>query len=247
MLLLGFSLIGTSKPGDTRSHFKQWLDTEKAISREKQDWKARKVWLNEHISLTQQELVSLKEKIAEFEEKASTADGERLKLLDQEALLQKQQELVMEVVVKLEARLQHLRAGLPEPLTRNLELAFQKLPAADAETSIGLAERLQTVIGILGDIFTFDKKITITESLHKAEDGTEYLVTVLYLGLGQAYYIGTNDAGVGFPTAEGWTWKSQPYLSGKIKKAIDMAQGSTGEVTFVELPVKLQKKVQGSE
>lgn len=247
VLLVGFSVVGQTKPGETRSHFKEWLDTEKAISREKEDWNARKVWLNEHISLTQRELVSLKEKIAEFEEKASTTDEQRLKLLDREAILQQQQKRVTEILVKLEHRLQQLRPGLPEPLLQDLELAYHKLPAAGAETSIGLADRLQNVIGVLSDIFTFDKKITITESLHQSADGTEYLVTVLYLGLGQAYFIGTNDAGIGFPSSEGWKWESQPNLSGKIKKAIDMAQGTTGEVTFVDLPVKLQKKVQVSE
>ncbi len=245
--ICGIQLVCSSTPEETRSHFKEWLDTEKAISREKEDWKARKVWLNEHISLTQKELSSLKEKISEFEDKASTADGERLKLLDQESVLREQQKQVTEVVAVLEARLHQLRPGLPEPLLNDLELAFHKLPAAGAETPIGLAERLQTVIGILGDIYTFDKKITVTESLHESLDGTEHLVTVLYLGLGQAYFIGAKDAGIGFPTSEGWKWERQPDLAGKIKKAIDMAQGSTGEVVFVDLPVKLQRKVKVSE
>ena len=109
-LLLCPSLI-LGSPGESRDKFKHWLDTEKAISKEKEEWNSRKAWLGEHISLTEREILALKEKIQASQEKSNATDKERLELLDQETELQKQQNWIREVLVKVEARLIEIRAA----------------------------------------------------------------------------------------------------------------------------------------
>ena len=219
---------------------KEWIGVEKTCSREREEWRAKKVWLKEQITLGETELKSLREKSEDME--AIFDDSEK----ETESLMATQKELDIQVqkleamLSKIEKALLVLRIQFPEPLQKELEIAFLKITDRENSTDGRLSERFQNALAILAVVQAFDQKVTITETLRSTPQGETYLVDTIYFGLGQAYYTGAKESGVGVPSDRGWQWRSFPKLKEPIRKTIAIAQGQRGDISFVNLPISLQ-------
>jgi len=80
--------------------------------------------------------------------------------------------------------------------------------------------------------------------LHTLSNGETKEVTTLYIGLSQAFYLTTNDAGCGEPSANGWVWKSKPELANTVRKAVNAVQDNSANARPVELPLTLKNDLQ---
>ena len=240
LLSILFYLPTSASEIDPLLKLKEWIGVEKTYSREREEWRAKKVWLEEQIALGETELKSLREKSEDIE--AIFDDSEK----ETESLLATQRELDLQVqqlevmLSKIEKALLALRIQFPEPLQKELEIPFLKITDRENPTDGRLSERFQNALSIFGVVQSFDQKVTITETLRSTDQGETYLVDTLYFGLGQAYYTGAKDAGLGVPSNRGWQWKSFPELKEPIRKTIAIAQGQRGDISFVNLPISLQ-------
>ena len=97
------------------------------------------------------------------------------------------------------------------------------------------------VIGILNELNKFNYEITVTSEVQKLNSGESIEVTAMYLGLGQGYYVNANGtiAGVGSPSAEGWSWESADEAAAEIKDAISILKNEK-IASFIPLPVKVK-------
>ena len=225
---------------DPLSKLKEWIGVEKTYSREREEWRVKKVWLKEQIALGETELKSLREKSKDIEAIFDDSEKETESLLATQKELDLQVQKLEAILSKVEKTLLGLRIQFPEPLQKELEIAFLKITNREKPTDGRLSERFQNALSILAVVQAFDQKVTITETLRTTDRGETYLVDTLYFGLGQAYYTGAKDAGVGVPSDQGWQWKSFPKLKEPIRKTIAIAQGQRGDISFVNLPISIQ-------
>ncbi len=226
---------------DAREAVSQWVAVEKTLSREAAAWREKQANLNDLISVARKEIESLQAQIADSKETTTVADARRDGLVERQERLKKTTAAISGFLEPTESRLRELKKRLPAPLQEKLASHYKRLPSNAETTSLGLAERMQTVVGILTEIQKFDTVVTVVENVRKLNDGSSGEVRTIWFGLGAAYYIsaGGRDAGVGEPGAEGWTWKSQPELAEAILEVFNAAEGRARETGFTPLPVNV--------
>jgi len=244
-LMSAYISVASASPealDDVRTTIGEWATAEKAISRESLQWQEERVLLEDLLTVAEKRVAKLEAIIEEHEGFVSTADAKRLELLDQSERVAADVQQIESFLVKMERGLRELKLRLPEPLQEELEPIYQRLPLQADETTLGLGERMQSVVNLLGKIREFDAKISLSESI-RALPGSEVEVSfrTLWIGLGQAYYLAPNDAGYGKLGTAGWEWHSQPELAAKIQECIALVEGRSTEPKLIELPVALKE------
>jgi FtsZ-binding cell division protein ZapB len=224
-----------------RAAVEKWVETQRIISEEKRDWELAKEMLNERVELVQREIESLRGKISEAEESISDAEKKRAELVEENEKLKSSSATLRDIVTEFEARTAALIKRLPDPIRERIQPLSQSMPDDPNETKLSLGQRFQNLIGILDMVNKFNRDITVTSEVRALADGSAAEVTVLYLGVGQAYYA-SNDgtvAGVGRPSEDGWTWEPANDAAALIADAIAIWKNEKG-ARFVPLPVKIQ-------
>ncbi len=226
---------------NARAAMEKWVETQRVISKEKQDWVLGREMLNERIALVEREIASLREKIDQAQESISDADKKRVELVNENDKLKNAAGMLAGVVATLETRTTNLIARLPDPIRDRIKPLSQSLPQDPSATKLSLAQRFQNVVGILNEVNKFQREITVTSEVRTLADGTAAEVVAVYVGLGQAYYSGANGAvaGVGRPSEAGWTWESANDAAGRVADAIAILKNEK-VASFVLLPLKVQ-------
>jgi len=238
---MGYSYVYSS-PETVRTTVKEWVSIEKTISAEAAEWSEKRMLLDELLNLANIEIETLQSSIAEIESTQTAADTDRKKLLAAQDVLNENHTIIRRFLESIEPKLQAIKARLPSPLVEQLEPFYRKLPDNSKETTLGIAQRMQTTVGILTTIQTFDSTISINDEIRDFENGVQGEVRTVYIGLSSAYYYAPagDDAGIGYPSAASWIWESQPSLHSDIAEVIAIAEQSASEARFITLPVSLK-------
>jgi len=244
ILSLMLPVSGSVALESTRSVVKEWVATESAVSSEAAQWEATQLLLGDLIKITQAEIATLNESLQKIEATANNADAVRAELVTEQQTLNTARRQISKFLAEIEPKVTALKPALPEPLGTQLAKLFQRIPNDPANSTLGIAERMQTVVGILNTINKFDSAVTVHEEIRTLGDGSRGEVETVYVGLGAAYYRtrSGDDAGYGQPSINGWLWNSQPELSAAIAEVIAIAGNSTQEARFIALPVELQNQ-----
>lgn len=242
LFCLSLAHASTEALDDVRSTISEWADTEKAISREAVQWQEEQVLLRDLLTVAEKRVQALETILVEHTGFVSTADSQRLELLDQSEQVAGDIAQIEAFLAQMEAGLRRLKPRFPQPLQQDLAAIYQRLPRDPSAATFGLGERMQSVVSLLGGIREFDTQLTVSESIRPlpgSEDEASF--RTLWIGLGQAYYLGPNDAGYGLPSQEGWQWHSQPELAAKIQEAIALVEGRGATPRLIELPVHMSE------
>lgn len=241
IILFSTAILNASQEAlnDLRSLTQQWVALEQSIAKEAIAWEEKEFQLNDLIEITQLEVEHLKEELKTLEKAATTADDRREELLIEKEQLKQHTVAIQQFLPQIESALRDLKTRLPEPLQEKLDPLYQRLPKDIHNTSLSIADRMQTVIGILSVTQKFNNVITLKQEIKTLPDGTQGEVTTLYIGLGAGFYITTagNDAGYGYPTKTGWVWESEVSLMKSIAEAVAIAENISQEAKFISLPV----------
>ncbi len=227
-----------------RSAVSEWVEVERAISREAVAWREKKNLLADLAAVARARIETSKESLSEAEKAAGVVEERRAGLVAEresnERLIAKIAEFLEEMETKLRVQVKRL----PAPLREKLISSMQRLPADPRKTELGVGARMQTVMGILTEIQRFDTLITIGEELRESESGVARQARTIHFGLGAAYfvYVDGSDAGIGRSTENGWSWESRPELAAAVNEAIATAEGGKREARFVALPVTVERE-----
>ncbi len=226
---------------NTRQTLGKWVETERLLSKEKQDLALSKEMLRERIELVHREINTLKEKINETRESIAQTDEKRQGLLEENEKLKSDSASLVNILITLERRVKNLLVRLPKPLQDRVKPLSQRLPEKPEENKQSISERFQNVVGILNEVDKFNRDISVTSEVLTLADGTAAEVTVLYLGISQAYYTGGHGSigGIGIPSDAGWTWKPANEAAPRIRQAIAILKNEE-VASFVQLPVEIQ-------
>ncbi|MCA8956634.1 MAG: DUF3450 family protein [Planctomycetes bacterium] len=257
LCLLPFGGGDGEDPPNARQLLEKWLQVRQQISRETREWELQRELLDSRIALVQRELDAADGKSADVlaritENRKGIAEAKREK-----AVLDQATAGLPELVAGLEERLRTLLPRLPETLRNEISAVSQRLPSkpeaspATAKVEAApktdtprpaakLVTRMQVVIELLKRIDKFNSEVSIRSETRDVGDGKRAAVSVVYLGLGQAFYA-TEDgkyAGTGVPTDEGWHWTIKNDLGPAVVRAVGMKNGKPA--AFVALPVQVR-------
>ena len=246
LLLLGVTLgrgdtpAPAESPESVRALLAKWSETQQILSKEREEWKQGKEVLLSRIDLLKGEVAALEGKSAEASKGTQDVRRERQELLSQAEVLKSSAEELAKLVGEMEGRIRTLQPRLPDPLKEKIGPLYSRMPADSAHSAASPAERFQNIAGILNEINKFNGEITITSEIRTLSDGKPAEVRVIYVGLGQAYFVGSQgQAGIGRPGAAGWEWKTDDAIAPRVQEVVEILQ-SKAKPKFVALPVDLR-------
>jgi hypothetical protein len=225
---------------ETRLKMGKWIETQQIITKERKDWQQGKEILLGRLELVKQEVSTLEEKIAQARASAGETAREREDLLAQDQLLKDALAWLGAAADRLEVDVQRLLKAAPAPIQDKLAPLIERMPKEGAKDRVTVAERFQNVLSILNELNKANNDITVSYEIRTLDGNRQAEVRALYVGLAVAYYVSANgEAGIGRPTADGWTWEPSKELAEPVLLALDILQGKhTPE--FVPLPARLQ-------
>ncbi len=240
LLLALMSPLKGSDADETRSILDRWVETRKLISQERSQWKGEKEQLERTVELLETERARLTEDIGRMKAESGAADLEKNRLEQEDTELKRTLAGVETRTAELERTLPSLLAEFPGPL-RERTPALLPPPDGDDASSPPLAQRLQAAVGFLGEADRFQENLHVMREVIIPEGGDETEVRVLYLGLGQAYYLGPQGdrAGLGKPGGDGWEWTPRNDLAPGIRRALAVYDNEA-HPEFVGLPVTIR-------
>ena len=203
---------------ETRLTLSKWIETQQIISKERNEWQQGREILQGRIDLVGKEVGTLKDRIVQAETAVKESNRKRDELMAQNAQLKETGAQLVSAVTALEEKVRRLAKIAPEGLAKKLEPLLQRVPTDPATTRVSVAERFQNVLGILNELNKANSEISIAFEIRKLADGSSSEVQVIYVGLGQAYYLSPRgEAGIGRPGDNGWTW--EPPRSRRVRSS----------------------------
>lgn len=234
-------LIAQSALDESFVVLEKWVETEKLISEEENEWTVEKTSLEDLIALYEEEKEILEERIEEAEKSASEADRKRVELATERDRLKAVQDDIRAIVLKEEEAMKELIRMLPEPLQQEIAPLTRRIPKDSKDTSLSLSQRTQNLVGILTQIDKFNSAVTLVTETREFSDGKLVEVNTIYFGIGVAYYVdkAAEHAGVGVPGPDGWEWTSSLEIGPAVYEAVEIYNGQQ-QPAYVNLPVTIK-------
>jgi hypothetical protein len=240
--LCGFaqSADGTGEP-DLRDTLSKWVETKRLISQEQQEWRVGRELLTERQVLIQREIDSLRERTAQARNDSTEADKKAAELKAQNTELQAATAGMGVTITELESSVKALLARSPAPIVERVKPLSQRIPANPANTKLALSERFQNIIGILNEMNKFSREITVVSEVRELPDRSSAEVSVMYMGLAQAYYCNVKSglAGIGRPAADGWKWEVRNDCAQAIADALAVYRNER-PADYIPLPLDVE-------
>jgi len=252
-LLVGLSSVSAQQPESTASEasadmdstrglLQQWATTQRLIASERGDWENGKAMLQGRIQLLKISVEETEKKIAEAKTKLEdvkkrTAETEAEKLKTREAT-----EALVAVAPELEEGVKGLFGRVPGVIQEKVKVLHDRIPKAGADVkNITAAERFQNVLGILNELGKANNELTSIPEIHDIGDGKKAEVKVVYVGLGQGYFVNSSGTigGLGMPSDQGWTWKTDAAIAPKMREVVEVMKKAIAP-KLVELPAEIR-------
>lgn len=239
--MAGHGQSAESQLAASQTAFDRWVDLQQSIAEEKSDWAVENEYLNEEIRLLREEIAALTEKETGLKESTDTIEAELKKISDENESLAAASKLVEQNLPELESGIRALNTSFPVPLQSIVETLVDRLPKEGASNTPGVSERLQVIVGVLGQVDKFNGQMSVQVETQNNATGEKVQVQVLYLGLGQAWFVNKDDkyAGYGQPGEKGWVWTQDDSIAPTLRQAVKVYENSAlAEV--VHLPVSFK-------
>lgn len=222
--------------GETRTAIEKWVEARQLVSKVRSDWRTDRETLEQSIQLYERELKGIEEQMAKVSTNNTQIDKERaeaesIKLASGAAL-----ERAREFGADFQPKVLAMVPKLPPPLQELLKPLLNRLPT-DASTRMTAAERMQVLVGILGELDKFNNAVSVFNEKRKDSAGNEVSVETVYVGLGAAYFVNpSNDfAGTGTPGDSGWQWTPRPELAAAVRDVVRIYRNEQ-PARFIPLP-----------
>lgn len=227
-------------PETVRSLLAKWAETQQMIAKERADWKDGKEILQSRIDLLRGEIATAEGKVSEISSSGSGVRKDKAELNARIDQLKAVSGDLGRLAGELETRIRALHDRLPDPLKEKIKPLFGRMPDNPEQSAISAAERFQNVAGILNEINKFNGEITLASEVRTLADGKPAEVKVVYVGLGQAYFVGAQgQAGIGRPSDKGWEWKNEDRIAPEVSQVVEVLQNKA-KPSFVLLPVEIR-------
>lgn len=207
-------------PEEARELLGRWVETRRLVAEEESQWRQQEAFLRQSLELLREERDLLEERLAALRGAAAGQIDRRGALEAENEALKAAAANFQTALAVIEEETAAFSRFFPAPLAGRVQSQIRRLE--EEGVTVPTARRLQAVLGILGEANRFNQTVTLARETVPRPDGREVEVNVLYLGLGQAWFVNdTGDfAGRGHPAENGWEWTPDPGLPGVVRQAI---------------------------
>ena len=233
----------------TREVLQKWAETEKRITEERRDWEEGKSLLKGQVDLVNGQIRELEEKIADAKRRREEALRKKEEMLAEKAKILEAATDVNRMADDLETGIRAAVKQVPEAIVKEkkLDILIAQLDAsakaraeavkeqqAGKEKVVPIASRYQAIVGLIDQINQTYPLLHKAVETRRLPDGRETNVTVVYVGLGQAYFVNLagDFAGIGTPGPEGWEWTTRNELARDINQIIEIVDKSGSPKVF---------------
>lgn len=224
-----------------REKIQKWVETRQVISKESSDWKVQKESLLSTRELLQQELEGLDSSLADLEGNESAADTKRAELTEEKQNLSAATDSVKAKIADLEIQVKELVKLFPENFVTLIDPILRRIPEDPYKPGKAtVATRLPNIVGVVQQAAKYNDTLHFYNETVEV-GGKEIQVDVIYWGLAVAYFVDTANtyAGYKYPTKGGWKTQEMNEVAPQIRKLVDIYQGKTTAIEFVEVPVAI--------
>jgi hypothetical protein len=222
---------------ETRSTVREWIALEETRASEQRAWKEERALIHDRQEALAREAERLEAALAAYRSALDGDDEERTALQADAQRLEAARDVLTDRLPDLKRRLLAWRPLFPAELDRKLAPSYVTLSSNAGKP----AEQFQAGLTILSALHDFNRTLSTGRLPHPLPDNGPAEVSVLYAGFGQAWYVGPDDAGFGYPTEDGWRWQRRSDLRGAIAKALERHGAGTAEREAIDLPVELHE------
>ncbi|MEY3395357.1 MAG: hypothetical protein RL346_1593 [Verrucomicrobiota bacterium] len=209
------------------------VDVQTRESEERLQWKSRKDELAALLELHARELALLDQELAKAGNSASGHEEATSDMKSKIGALKQTRMLTSEAVARNIQRINQIAKRFPSPLRKEAETELTNLERW--KPSEEPRDALRSILDVLAKAEQFNRRLTRSTEILEGRE-----VEVLYLGLGQAFYMDRKDrAGVGQPGTDHWEWKSKPEIRSELTKALE-AIDKKRTPTMVNLPLEIR-------
>ncbi len=221
-----------------KQSLEKWLETERLVTKEEQDWRVGRELIQERIDLIRREADALKERIAQTKKDMGEAAAKTTELKSLNELVKVGTKSLADDIKPLELRTLAMLPRTPEPVRLRVAPLTQRIPANPKECRLTLSERYQNVVGTLNEFNKATRELSVSGEVRKLADGRKVEVSVFYIGLSQAYYVNEKSgvAGAGLVGQYGWTWEEHNDLVRPVSRVLAIYRGEA-PAAYVPLPV----------
>lgn len=226
---------------DTRATLDRYVETRRVLSAERRDWALGQEVVGDRVAVLEREVQALRARIHEAKESIGDAESNAQELTVRRDQLKSSSDAMALHALALEQRLRTLLPRLPAPVVEQIKPLSQLLPAPQAQVHKALGARFLTVVGLLNELARLNGEMRLTSEVRELPDGRSAEVTVLYAGLGQAWYVTSNGRAAGFGSASptGWIWSPADEAAQPLQTAIATLRDSA-PAAWVGLPMRTQ-------
>lgn len=237
-LVLPCQLTVANDANLVRESIRKWVEVKSITSKERAEWEIEKSYLNDLALLLEAEKSTLQGQLASISSTRTKADKERLDLLSEKGEIEKSHTIIAETVTGYIHQLKTLSSFLPAPLKEKSSAYFALALRSESES---LEDTINNLIKMVYEIEQFDNKVNLgNKALTLSINGEEVQreVKVMFIGLGQAFYVdyNANLAGYGYPTTQGWVWVENNALKEKVNAAVNLYLGRKNP-SLIEMPI----------
>lgn len=234
-----YPITASADVGDTRALVEQWVETQRIIAEERNQWAVEKAALVDLKEVLLAESDSLAANIAAVQDNLSATDGVREDLVNRRDALRQATRRFGRQLTAVENQLADIVDRLPPPLAVELRQLIGRLQQRDsASGQPALSRRLQTVLALLAAIEDFDRAIHVSTGMLERDDGRQQEVDFVFIGLGAGYFIDASGEFCGRLTVtdDGWEQHRDPSLASTLTTFI-AAYRDPAKAQFIPLPV----------
>lgn len=226
----------------TRALLQQWATTQRLIASERSDWENGKAMIAGRIQLLKISVEETEKKIAEAKAKLEDVKKRTTEAEAEKALIKEASDALLATAPELEKGVKGLYARVPSVIQEKVKVLHERIPKEGADLkNITAAERFQNVLGILNELGKANTELTSLPEIHDIGDGKKAEVKVVYVGLGQGYFVNASGTigGLGLPSDQGWTWKTDPAIAPKMREVVEVMKKAVSP-KLVELPAEIR-------
>ncbi|MEM6911959.1 MAG: DUF3450 family protein [Verrucomicrobiota bacterium] len=237
LLPLLFPLAPRAEEASGPALAREWVQLRQTLSAEATEWQTESAHWQTLLELWDVEMDQLETLITEAGQAAVLEEERRSQLEASLAQARKEQATLRQVTARLTPRALTLVTRFPEPLRQELSAPVTELELLETSSR----EQFRAIVEILTAAGDFHRQATIHTQTIELE-GQPLEVDVLYLGLARGWFATADgsQAGLTRPSAEGWSFESQPTLGPRVRQAMAVLKKET-RPERIRLPLAIEE------